>query len=113
MLGGRALLRDGAERGLAELHAIADRDRLSSYPFYPAAMGELELRRGNREGARKQFQAALAIARNATERRFLEKRFRSCDGADAVTLEENREAKFGLPRPGVPPLCKPAQMTAE
>jgi RNA polymerase sigma factor (sigma-70 family) len=73
--------RDGAERGLAELHAITDRDRLSSYPFYPAAMGELELRRGNREGARKQFHAALALARNAPERRFLEKRFRSCGGA--------------------------------
>ncbi len=25
--------RDGAERGLAELHAIVDRERLSAYPF--------------------------------------------------------------------------------
>jgi RNA polymerase sigma factor (sigma-70 family) len=71
--------RDGAERGLEELHAIADRDRLSNYPFYPAAMGELELRLGNCEGARTHFQAALGLARNATERRFLEKRLRSCD----------------------------------
>jgi RNA polymerase sigma factor (sigma-70 family) len=70
--------RDGAERGLEELHAIAGRARLSSYPFYPAAVGELELRRGNREGAREQFQAAVGLARNATERRFLEKRLRCC-----------------------------------
>src|SRR6185503_14455962 len=26
--------RDGAERGLVELHAIGDRERLSRYPFY-------------------------------------------------------------------------------
>jgi RNA polymerase sigma factor (sigma-70 family) len=72
--------RDGAERGLAELHAIAERGRLSSYPFYPAAVGELELRRGNPEGAREHFRAAVGLARNATERRFLEKRLRCCGG---------------------------------
>jgi RNA polymerase sigma-70 factor (ECF subfamily) len=73
--------RDGAERGLEALHSIADRDRLDKYPFLPAAMGELELRRGNREPAREHFSAALALARNPTERRFLEKRVRACDGA--------------------------------
>ena len=72
--------RDGAERGLAELHAIVERARLSSYPFYPAAVGELELRRGNPEGAREHFRAAVGLARNATERRFLEKRLRCCGG---------------------------------
>jgi RNA polymerase sigma-70 factor (ECF subfamily) len=71
---------DGAERGIEELHAIGDRERLSRYPFYPAAMGELELRRGNRSGAREHFRAALALARNPTERRFLEKRWRTCAG---------------------------------
>jgi RNA polymerase sigma factor (sigma-70 family) len=70
--------RDGAERGIEELHAIGDRERLSRYPFYPAAMGELELRRGNRSVAREHFRAALALARNPTERRFLEKRVRTC-----------------------------------
>jgi RNA polymerase sigma-70 factor (ECF subfamily) len=70
--------RDGAERGIAELHAIGDRERLDSYPFYPAAIGELELRRGNRDTARVHFSAALALARNPTERRFLEKRVRIC-----------------------------------
>jgi RNA polymerase sigma factor (sigma-70 family) len=72
--------RDGADRGLEALHAIADRARLFSYPFYPAAMGELELRRGNPERARTHFQAALDLARNAMERRFLEKRLRCCGG---------------------------------
>ena len=71
--------RDGAERGIAELEAIEGRDRLEGYPFYPAALGELELRRGDRKRARKHFAAALAAARNPTERRFLEKRVRACD----------------------------------
>jgi len=53
--------------------------RLEGYPFYPAALGELELRRGDRERARTFFAEALAAARNPTERRFLEKRVRACD----------------------------------
>jgi RNA polymerase sigma-70 factor (ECF subfamily) len=73
--------RDGAERGIAELQAIEGRDRLEGYPFYPAALGELELRRGDRERARTFFAAALAAARNPTERRFLEKRVRACEDA--------------------------------
>ena len=75
--------RDGAERGLAELHAIEDRDRLSAYPFYPAALGEFELRRGNRLAARKHFEAALALGRNDAERRFLSKRVFACVTSDA------------------------------
>ncbi|HLG59829.1 MAG TPA: hypothetical protein VI485_31105 [Vicinamibacterales bacterium] len=71
--------RDGAEPGLEALRAIDDRDRLASYPFYPAAFGELELRRGNRRGARQSFRAALALARNPAERHFLEKRIAACD----------------------------------
>ena len=69
--------KDGPERGLEELHAIADRGRLDRYPFYPAALGELELQRGNREAARHHFRAALPLARNPAERRFLEKRIRA------------------------------------
>ena len=66
--------RDGADRGIAALHAIADRDRLSRYPFYPAALGEMELQRGNREAARAHFTAARALARNAAERNLLDRR---------------------------------------
>ena len=68
---------EGAPRGLEELRAIADVERLVGYPFYHAAFGELELRSGNRHAARDHFRAALAVARNETERRFLEKRLGS------------------------------------
>jgi RNA polymerase sigma-70 factor (ECF subfamily) len=69
---------EGPERGLAEIQAIADRDRLATYPFYAAALGELELRRGRHKTAREHFRAALALARNPMERRFLEQRVRAC-----------------------------------
>jgi RNA polymerase sigma-70 factor (ECF subfamily) len=71
----------GPAHGLAALDAIEDRERLASYPFYPAARAELELRRGQRRRAETQFRAALALARNDAERRFLERRLRSA--ADA------------------------------
>jgi RNA polymerase sigma factor (sigma-70 family) len=72
--------RDGPARGLEALEAIADRDRLDAYPFYRAALGELEWRRGRLDAARDHFTAALPLARNPTERRFLEKRLRACSG---------------------------------
>lgn len=64
--------RDGPEAGIAEIRSIGENERLASYPFYPAALGELEMRSGNVEEARRQFEAAVSLARNATERRFLE-----------------------------------------
>jgi RNA polymerase sigma-70 factor (ECF subfamily) len=70
--------KDGAVRGIEALRAIEDRGRLERYPFYPAALGELELRRGERDAARSHFETALALARNPTERLFLEKRVRAC-----------------------------------
>ncbi len=70
--------RDGAERGLAEVRAIPDGERLEEYPFYAAALGELELRRRNLEAARAHFETALALARNPTERRLLERRIADC-----------------------------------
>lgn len=70
--------RDGPERGLAEIQTIPDLDRLSGYPFYPAALGELEFRRGNDARAREHFETALASARNAMERRFFEHRIAAC-----------------------------------
>src|SRR5262249_37324344 len=70
--------RDGADRGIESLEAIPDRKRLDRYPFYAAAMGELELRLGHHAVAREHFSEALALARNQTERTFLEKRRRAC-----------------------------------
>ncbi len=68
----------GPERGLEEIHAIAGLDRLADYPFYPATLGELELRSGRPDVASKHFHTARQLARNPMERRFVEKRIAAC-----------------------------------
>jgi RNA polymerase sigma-70 factor (ECF subfamily) len=69
---------ESAERGLQEIAAISDRERLAEYPFYFAAQGELELTRGLRNEAKKHFRAALTLARNPMERRYYEQRLAAC-----------------------------------
>jgi len=69
---------EGPERGLEEINAIHDLDRLASYPFYPATLGELELRRGNHPLAKAHFSTALSLARNPMERNFLQRRIDAC-----------------------------------
>ena len=73
--------RDGPAQGLAELSRIADRERLTRYPFYFSAAGEFELRLGHTGAARLMFESALKRARNPAERRFLEERLRQCNPA--------------------------------
>jgi RNA polymerase sigma factor (sigma-70 family) len=68
----------GPKRGLEEIRGIAGADRLAQYPFYHAALGELELREGRHQIARDHFQAAVACARNPMERHFFEKRIEAC-----------------------------------
>ena len=66
--------RDGPDRGIEEIERIDDRERLSAYPFLPAALGELERRRGNDQAATKHFARALDLARSDAERRYLRRR---------------------------------------
>jgi RNA polymerase sigma factor (sigma-70 family) len=68
----------GPEWGLAALRAIPDRERLAAYPFYPVALGEFELQCGRHAAAREHFNAALPLARNPAERRFIEQRLVAC-----------------------------------
>jgi RNA polymerase sigma-70 factor (ECF subfamily) len=75
---------EGPARGLEAIRAIEGTDRLARYPFYPAALGELELRIGNVRAAREHFRAALRLARNEGERRFLEQRIADCDRIEAT-----------------------------
>jgi RNA polymerase sigma factor (sigma-70 family) len=77
---------EGPERGLEEIQAIVNSDRLATYPFYHAALGEFELRSGRYKIAREHFQTALSLARNAMERRFLEQRMSACEGARSSKL---------------------------
>jgi predicted RNA polymerase sigma factor len=76
-----AVAQAGPQRGLAAVRAIARGDRLAAYPFYEAALGELELRCGRGEVAQQHFPAALALARNTAERGFLARRIADCEPA--------------------------------
>jgi len=69
---------EGPGRGLAAITTIEGVERLSRYPFYPAAVAELELRLGRPMVARGYFERAKALARNDAERRFLERRLDEC-----------------------------------
>ena len=72
---------EGPERGLEEIAAITDTARLAAYPFYFAALGELELRSGRNSIALEHFRKAFGVARNAAERNFLEDRAQACKGS--------------------------------
>ena len=80
---------EGPQRGLEEIRAIADSDRLASYPFYYAALGEFELRSGKPEKAREYFLSALTLARNPMERQFFEQRIAACETANLRYVTRN------------------------
>ena len=86
---------EGPSRGLEELAAIPDRDRLSRYPFYFAALGELELRCGQQDAARTHFRDAVQRARNPMEREFFEQRVRACEriGQERLDGQERLEGQ--------------------
>jgi RNA polymerase sigma-70 factor (ECF subfamily) len=75
---------EGPARGLEEIRAIADRDRLARYPFYFAAIGEFEFRSRRYDISEQQFRRALAVARNPMEREFLQRRISACEQAEAL-----------------------------
>lgn len=68
----------GPEHGLTAIRAIAGRERLQNYPFYPIAIGEFEFQCGRHRVAREQFTSALVLARNSMEQRFIEQRISAC-----------------------------------
>ena len=53
---------------------------MEQYPFYAAALGEMELACGRRQRAAERFRHALSLARNPTERGSLHKRLAACEG---------------------------------
>lgn len=70
---------DGPDKGLNEIQSIDNVQPFAHYPFYSAALGELEQRRGNYRPAADHFRAAAALARNPMERRFLQQRLALCE----------------------------------
>ena len=67
-------MRDGPAAGLALIDAILTRGDLVEYRLAHAARAELCRRLGRAADARASFERALALTRQETERRFLERR---------------------------------------
>jgi RNA polymerase sigma-70 factor (ECF subfamily) len=68
----------GPQAGLDAISAIAHVDRLAAYPFYQAAIAELELQAGRADIAKQHFLAAQQVARSDGERMYLAERIRLC-----------------------------------
>jgi len=64
---------EGPERGLEEVAAL-DCEELRGYVFYHAALADLSARAHDTTAARAHYERAIALARNASERTFLERR---------------------------------------
>ncbi|HRP98065.1 MAG TPA: RNA polymerase sigma factor [Rhodocyclaceae bacterium] len=67
-------MRDGPQAGLAIVDAILARGELADYHLAHAARAELCRRLHRNEEARRAYRRALALVRQAPERRFLERR---------------------------------------
>ncbi|MFP5358109.1 MAG: RNA polymerase sigma factor [Gammaproteobacteria bacterium] len=67
-------MRDGPAAGLAAVDAILARGELHDYRLAHAARADLCRRLGQREAARTAYARALALTRQATEQRFLQRR---------------------------------------
>ena len=70
---------DGASKGLEQIARIADRQRLSAYPYFFAAIAELQLRLERRDEAQQYFNKALKLAKNPSEINFFLKRIEICN----------------------------------
>ncbi|MEU6641798.1 DUF6596 domain-containing protein [Saccharomonospora sp. NPDC046836] len=68
---------DGPQAGLDEIDALERDGRLAGYRYLPATKAELLHRLGRDSEAVVAYQAALALADNATEHEFLTERLRS------------------------------------
>ncbi|RIQ20342.1 RNA polymerase sigma factor [Jiangella rhizosphaerae] len=68
---------DGPAAGLAQVDAVAA--ELDGYPLLPATRADLLRRAGDRVAAAAQYRAALAVAANDAERRYLARRLSELD----------------------------------
>ncbi|HEX6136868.1 MAG TPA: RNA polymerase sigma factor [Casimicrobiaceae bacterium] len=73
-------MRDGPAKGLALIDAILERGELQEYHLAHAARADLCRRLGRTGEARAAYERAIALARQAPERRFLERRLAELPG---------------------------------
>ena len=72
-------MRDGPAAGLAIIDAILQRGDLADYQFAHSARADLLRRLKRQDEARAAYERALALTRQETERRFLERQLRTLE----------------------------------
>ncbi|MHC4375192.1 MAG: RNA polymerase sigma factor [Planctomycetota bacterium] len=75
-------MHEGAERGLAKVEELAAAGALDGYLYYHALRARLHTSLGHVAEARESFAAALALAQQPAERRFLSARLLELDSAN-------------------------------
>jgi RNA polymerase sigma-70 factor (ECF subfamily) len=65
---------DGTDRGVGILRSVASDKAMANYAPFHMALGELEMRSGNRRQARDAFQRALELAMSTPERNLVRKK---------------------------------------
>jgi RNA polymerase sigma-70 factor (ECF subfamily) len=73
-------MRDGPEHGLAPIDAILARGDLADYQYMHSARADLNRRLGRNAEAVAAYEHAIALTRQAPERRFLERRLAELTG---------------------------------
>ena len=71
--------RDGAEAGLKLIEQLIAEHQLDDYHLAHAARGEFSRRLGRVKQARAAFERALELAREETDKRFLQRRLRELE----------------------------------
>jgi len=74
-------MRDGAEAGLALIEPLIEQGGLARYHLAYAAKADLLRRLGRRDEAKASYNAALALARQEPEQRFLKRRLAEMSGS--------------------------------
>jgi RNA polymerase sigma-70 factor (ECF subfamily) len=72
---------DGPQAALNLVDSLAAREKLSGYHLYPAVRADLLARLKRHDEAREAYREAIALARLAPERRWLERRLAELDRA--------------------------------
>jgi RNA polymerase sigma factor (sigma-70 family) len=70
----------GPEAGLELADRLVDEPSMKRYPLLPGVRGDLLFKLGRREEARREFERAAALTRNAAEQRLMRQRAAECAG---------------------------------
>ncbi|MGB3075213.1 MAG: sigma-70 family RNA polymerase sigma factor [Chitinophagales bacterium] len=71
---------DGPLCGLEEINNLPGKEKLSTYYLLPATLGDLYLRAGNKEEAKKNLLQALSLTHAPAEKKLLQSKLEQCEG---------------------------------